>query len=932
MRLIVIRVLSILLASLPAASLLHAGTPLFRPTTERGATGWTAERGSLAVDGSVSHENNKSLRVEPGSSTDAAVRSAPVSLRIGRSYELSGWVRTEDVQVHDLDRSPIAIGAALSMASMPFDVHSAALGGTREWTRLALRFVATRAEDRILLTVGSGGAFTGKAWFSSVTLDDAATAGDPPAATVRTFGPAYRYPSAGWIYLHIEGQPYERGYQHGHLMAREIPEYLERCAASLGAKADEESWNQVRTTANALFLRGFDREILEEMKGIAEGASDAGAKWLGRRIDLVDIVAVNTTVELGELRNAMPMTPTGLEGLHLDAPPYSGRERDSAMDHCSAFAATGPATRDGKMVIGHVTWWPLTLAEQTNVMLDIQPAKGHRFLMQSYPGGIESGTDWYQNDAGVVLTETTIRQSPFNIEGTPVAFRARAAIQYGGNVDEVVEQLGTRNNGLYTNEWLIGDAKNNEIAMYELGTGHTKLWRSSKNEWFGGTEGFYWGDNNAKDLAVRLEYVPDPQGEPEFVPYSPEKRDAAWQDLYRKYRGQIDEQFGFLAFRTAPLVSRSTMDAKVATADMAQNLMVWAEIGKPNQREREAGEWDRREYAKNDGLFPSGYALFRGEPSEGLRAAIAANEKVRVAETPAEHKPDKATDKKSPFEGRLWKGWILPAGDADVWFVAGAAEYYHDLDSHDPELHLDLERAAYRRLQFAASPEEHFALEATKGVLFLDALRKRMGDGAFLKLMRDYFAANTTKTVTAQSFLDRAGATFTVEAGDGPAYTTTDIRHRLRSAILVYGTVREAGANRYAAERLQKGFLDEYESAVPIRKDFEVTDEDLRQRDVIFVGRPEANSALAGWSERLGLNYNEDVFRVNGETHASERDALLLAAKNPLNQAHMVLVVAGNDALRTVKLAAGMREWKAGEYELVQDGKPTAGFEKRKTD
>ena len=90
--------------------------------------------------------------------------------------------------------------------------------------------------------------------------------------------------------------------------------------------------------------------------------------------------------------------------------------------------------------------------------------------MQSYPGGIESGTDWYQNDAGVVLTETTIRQTPFNAQGTPVAFRARMAIQYGGNIDEVVQQLGTRNNGLYTNEWLMGDAKTNEIAMYELGT------------------------------------------------------------------------------------------------------------------------------------------------------------------------------------------------------------------------------------------------------------------------------------------------------------------------------------------------------------------------------------------------------------------------------------------------------------------------------
>ena len=71
-------------------------------------------------------------------------------------------------------------------------------------------------------------------------------------------------------------------------------------------------------------------------------------------------------------------------------------------------------------------------------MLDIKPTTGHRVLMQSYPGGIESGTDWYQNDAGIVLTETTINQSPFNMNGTPIAYRARKAIQYGDNIDKVV--------------------------------------------------------------------------------------------------------------------------------------------------------------------------------------------------------------------------------------------------------------------------------------------------------------------------------------------------------------------------------------------------------------------------------------------------------------------------------------------------------------
>jgi hypothetical protein len=582
----------------------------------------------------------------------------------------------------------------------------------------------------------------------------------------------------------------------------------------------------------------------------------------------------------------------------------------------SKVAATGPATRDGKMAIGHVTWWPLSLAEQTNVMLDIKPAAGHRMLIQSYPGGIESGTDWYQNDAGVVLTETTIRQTPFNAQGTPVAFRARMAIQYGGNIDEVVKQLGTRNNGLYTNEWLIGDAKNNEVAMYELGTNKTKLWRSSKDEWFGGTPGFYWGDNNAKDLDVRLENYPDPAGGPDYIPYVPGIRDLAWKNLYQTYKGQIDEQFAFLAFRTAPLVSASTMDAKVATSDMASRMMVWAEIGKPNQR-----EWtpSRSGYAKNDGLYPSGYVLLRAGETEGLQSAIRENEEARLAAPAKSDSP--APAKAASFKDRLWKGWVLPASGADSWFVAGSARYYRVLESEDVDKTMSAQRVMYRGLKLGPMNDlARVQLEQAKGVLFLDSLRRKMGDDAFLKLMTGYFAVNSTKTVTAQSFLDAAGVRFEVtEPADGPAYLTSDITRHLASAVIVYGTVREAGANRYAAEQMQARFLDRYESQATVYKDFEVSEDLLRHSDVIFVGRPEANSALASWAEKLGLSYQGASFKIDGDVHPSEREALAFAAKNPLDNTHMVLTVAGNDALRTVKAS---RLEAPAEYVLLDDGKP----------
>ncbi len=892
------------------AAIAQAAGPLYQASIDQPAS-FAVIRGSAAPDPAVMHAKRKSLRIEPAATApDAAVRFAPVALTIGKSYELSGWVRTEDLEVRDLDRSPIATGATLTMASMPYDVHSASLGGTEPWTRLTLRFVATRAKDEVLLTVGDGGAFHGKAWFEGVSLDEvSARGGWPVRDAVETFGPAYRYPAAGWIYLHIEGKPYERGYQHGHLMAREIPEYLARCAADLGSPDD---WSSYRTSVDALFLRGFDREILEEMRGIADGASDAGARWQNRRIDLIDIAVANTTVELGELRSAMNSTPTGLENFTFEKPAYAPKH-DTVMEHCSAFAATGPATRDGKMVIGHVTWWPLTLAEQTNVMLDIKPESGHRMLIQSYPGGIESGTDWYQNDAGIVLTETTIRQTPFNAQGTPVAFRARMAIQYAASIDDVVSRLGARNNGLYTNEWLIGDGKTNEIAMYELGTNHTRLWRSSKGDWFGGTPGFYWGDNNAKDLAVRLETMPDPHGTPEFAPYVPMPRDLAWQDFYGRYKGRIDEQFAFTAFRTAPLVAMSTMDAKVATADMANRMMVWAEIGRPNQTEWAGGA--RTGYSGNAGLYPSGYYLLQGEAPAALAQKASEAAKKRGAAKAG-----------ASLKDRLWTGYVLPSSDADIWLAAGAAAYHQVLQSDDVEKAMNARRAMYRGLQLGPENEAtRVRLQEARGVLFLDALRRKMGDDSFLKLMDAYFRANTTKTVAAKSFLEEAHAKFEVpEPGDGPAYLTSDIGRRLATAAIVYGTVREAGANRYAAERLQSQFFDQYQSRVPVYKDFEATDSVLRGRDVIFVGRPEANSALAAWSDKLGLKFEGASFQIDGETFASERNALVLAAKNPVDATHMVLVVAGNDALSTVK---AIHAEAPAEYAVFDDGSATrTGF------
>src|SRR5262245_3255546 len=262
----------------------------------------------------------------------------------------------------------------------------------------------------------------------------------PDPASVERYGPAYRYPQAGWIVLHIEGEPYDRGYQHGRLLATEIAAHLRCFAATLSHKAPSEDWQNTRRLVNALFLRRFEKEYLEEMKGIADGASAGGARFYNRPIDLIDIATLNLWPEIETLDSALEATPTGLEGIRFrHAQP---REMPKPRpEHCSAFAATGPATADGKIVFGHITMFSLYPANFYNVWLDIKPAKGYRCFMCGYPGAMQSGMDYFMNDAGLLIAETTIGQTRFDINGQTEASRIRQAIQYATNIDEAVAIL-----------------------------------------------------------------------------------------------------------------------------------------------------------------------------------------------------------------------------------------------------------------------------------------------------------------------------------------------------------------------------------------------------------------------------------------------------------------------------------------------------------
>ena len=103
--------------------------------------------------------------------------------------------------------------------------------------------------------------------------------------------------------------------------------------------------------------------------------------------------------------------------------------------------------------------------------------------------------------------------------------------------------------------------------------------------------------------------------------------------------------------------------------------------------------------------------------------------------------------------------------------------------------------AEYRAAKLAdpETPITRFDEESNRGAILLDALRKGMGDERFFDFMKTYFAANTTKAVTAGAFWKRRGprrpCRWIRAVRSICAATSWPDR---RDALIVYGTVTEA--------------------------------------------------------------------------------------------------------------------------------------------
>jgi hypothetical protein len=413
----------------------------------------------------------------------------------------------------------------------------------------------------------------------------ACTAGSGSRTTANKLQGGTRLDQNGWIFVHLEGTPDRLGYQHGYLLANEITDLL-RVVKPFLQHTSKKDWNFYREAAQRMLWPKIDAEYQQELDGIVEGL-----KAHGGTADRWDIVALNAIEEL--------------PGYYV---PWLDRQQGKvpsakAPGNCSAFVATGAYTKDHNIVMGHNAWTDYVVGSRWNIIFDLVPAAGHRMLTDGLPGVIVSDDDFGVNSAGLMITETTITgYEGFDPAGKPEFVRARKALQYGASIDDYVRVMLDGNNGGYANDWLVGDNKTGEIALFELGLTQRSVRRTK--------DGYFVGSNFPVDEKL---LKAETNFEPKNAANSPNARHTRWDQLMAQFKGRIDagvakqfeaDKYDVIDKRDGPserslcgsadtsprgipewdwdkYFPGGTVQAKVIDSTMADAMQFWAALGHP---------------------------------------------------------------------------------------------------------------------------------------------------------------------------------------------------------------------------------------------------------------------------------------------------------------------------------------------------------------
>lgn len=320
---------------------------------------------------------------------------------------------------------------------------------------------------------------------------------------VKIFGGGWAEVLGENIILHLSGTPYEMGYQHGKLLKDEIlsgvyPIFSDPISHNSDFY-DKPKWMKklmlkfLEIKVYKKIERNTPREYLEELKGIADGAG----------LDYRSVFIANFLSDL-----TMAMVPSVINKKALDM---------GISAACSSFAASGPATADGKLIFGRNTdysgqgrWGP------NQVIFFYEPKDGYRYVKVSTAGLIKCNSA--MNEMGIVIGGHFMGFDGSAPDGVSFTIFENEIMRKAQNIDNVLNMLKeNRRGGSFG--FLIADGKTKEAVVVE-----------SNPDLLGVRE-------MGKNMIALTNFATTPEMEPFDLMT---KYDIAMRNLFGRYRRLID--------------------------------------------------------------------------------------------------------------------------------------------------------------------------------------------------------------------------------------------------------------------------------------------------------------------------------------------------------------------------------------------------------
>ena len=281
------------------------------------------------------------------------------------------------------------------------------------------------------------------------------------AKVIATCGKGFLEEKQGLKVLHVRGNPYEIGYQHGMLLGKHIQEacYMKIMGVSLSAGGGDfdKGFAKMVQTKN-LIEPYIPPQYKEEIRGISDGAKSAGYP-----IDYEDLLIYNTYTDAYAAHACSVCVPPDTD-LTKSSP-------SKQFPGCDSFSAWGKATADGKLISGgNLDWLVVTTPSGLNslicpTVMVAEPDSGYAFIAPIWPGIIMMFGGL--NEAHVTVQQQTSGSTHATLAGLGEHFQERLVLQYAGSIDDALT-LFTYQPLTRGMNYHVVDAKANKAATIEV--------------------------------------------------------------------------------------------------------------------------------------------------------------------------------------------------------------------------------------------------------------------------------------------------------------------------------------------------------------------------------------------------------------------------------------------------------------------------------